>query len=301
MTTNLKTSILLFTTAMFVLVGCKKETYDFGEIIAPSSLSLTTQIQGVDAANPNGDGTGKVVITATSKNALSYKIYFGDGDSAMVPTGTYTKKYGTPGLNTYNVTVNAIGTGGAISTITKQITVQVNFDLPASIYNPLTNNGTSRIWVTEKEALGHFGVGPASNSFWPVWYAAAPNTREACAYDDEITFSRDAVGRVFMNVDNKGTSFSIGASTGFYGFSGGDGCYSINTGGTKQLTFMDATSGSTSASSTMIQFKVPGNGIINFGTGGVHYEIISISNTSLFLRNIGADGNAWYQKLKPKP
>lgn len=300
MTTNIKISILLFTTALFAMVGCKKETYEFGQIVAPSNLTLTTKIKGQDAANPYGDGSGVVLVTATAKDVLGYKFYFGNGDTAMAPTGVYTQKYGTPGINTYTITVNAIGTGGAISTISKQITVNTIFDLSPAIYNPLTNNGTSRVWVTEKEALGHFGVGPNS-SFWPDWYAASPNSREACAYDDEITFTRDAVGRIFMNVNNKGESFSIGAATSFYGFSGGDGCYAINTGGNKQLTFMDATSGSTSASSTMIQFKVPGNGIINFGTGGVTYEIIAISNTSMFLRNIGADGNAWYQKLKPKP
>jgi hypothetical protein len=104
-----------------------------------------------------------------------------------------------------------------------------------------------------------------------------------------------------MNVNNKGTSFSIGAATGFYGFSGADNCYPINTGGTKQLAFMAATSGSTPAVSTQIQFMVPGNGIINFGTGGTVYEILSITSTSMHLRNIGADGNSWYQKLKPKP
>ena len=64
---------------------------------------------------------------------------------------------------------------------------------------------------------------------------------------------------------------------------------------------MDATSGSTSAVSTMIQFMVPGNGIINFGTGGTTYEILSITDNSIHLRNIGIDGNSWYQKLKRKP
>ena len=133
------------------------------------------------------------------------------------------------------------------------------------------------------------------------WYAAGPNTREACAYDDEITFSKDALDRISMTIDNKGASMSIGAATGFYGFSGGDGCYAINTGGTKLLAFSAATSGYSSANSTQIQFKVPGNGIINFGTGGVSYEILSITPTTMLLRNIGADGNSWYQKLKVKP
>ena len=63
---------------------------------------------------------------------------------------------------------------------------------------------------------------------------------------------------------------------------------------------MDATSASTSANSTRIQFDVPGNGIINFGTGGTTYEILSISANNINLRNIGIDGNAWYQKLKAK-
>ena len=104
-----------------------------------------------------------------------------------------------------------------------------------------------------------------------------------------------------MTINNKGTSFSIGAATAFYGFSGGDGCYAINTGGTKQLAFMGATSASTPAQSSRIQFTVPGNGIVNFGTGGTTYEILSFSATELSLRNIGADGNSWYQILKVKP
>ncbi len=159
--------------------------------------------------------------------------------------------------------------------------------------------GSSKVWVTNKDVVGHFGVGP-NDQFAPIWYAATPNSREACAYDDEITFSKDANNNVFMSVDNKGDNFSIGAASAFYGFSGGDACYPINTGGNKKLAFMDATSASTSANSTRIQFTVPGNGIINFGTGGTTYEILAISNTSISLRNIGADGNAWYQILKNK-
>ena len=97
-----------------------------------------------------------------------------------------------------------------------------------------------------------------------------------------------------------GQSFVIGAATSFYGQSGGDGCYGIALNGARQLTFMNATSGSTTANSTGIQFMVPGNGLLNFGTGGNTYEILSISSTTISLRNIGIDGNAWYQKLKVK-
>lgn len=63
---------------------------------------------------------------------------------------------------------------------------------------------------------------------------------------------------------------------------------------------MNATSASAAAISTRIQFVVPGKGIVNFGTGGNTYEILSISATRVQLRNIGIDGNAWYQILKVK-
>lgn len=299
MLTTIKKYTLFFLAALLVVGGCKKTDYSFGSIKTPTALTLTTAIQGVDASNPNGNGTGKVTITSTATDVLTYNIDFGDGQTQVVPTGTIVHKYNTPGTNSFTITVKAVGTGGAISTISKRITVFVAFEIPAAILSSLTGTGT-KVWVTDNDAPGHFGVGPSSE-FSPIWYAAPPNTREACAYDDEITFSRDAINRVSMNVNNKGTSFSIGASSTFYGFGGPDGCFPINTGGTKLLAFMDATSGSTAAVSTQIQFMVPGNGIINFGTGGTTYEILSITNTSMHLRNIGADGNSWYQKLKPKP
>lgn len=288
---------LLFT--VFAFSACKKAEYNIGDIVAPTNLVLTATVVGVDAANPFGNGTGKVNIVIKADNALTYKIDFGDGNAAqMVPSGVITYKYGAPGTAEYNITVNAIGTAGSTSTITKKVKVFVNFTIPAAILANLTG-GSSKVWQTDHDAPGHFGVGP-NTEFSPIWYAATPNSREACAYDDDITFSKDANDVVSMSIDNKGASFSIGAATGFYGFAGGDGCYGISTGGVRRLTFMDATTASTPAQSTRIQFTVPGNGIINFGTGGTTYEILSLTATQINLRNIGADGNAWYQKLIKK-
>jgi hypothetical protein len=296
---NISSFIVLMLAAFIVLPGCKKEEYSFGSFKTPVNLTLTAAIAGVDAANPNGNGSGNVLISTASDGEISYRIDYGDGITEMVPAGVVTHKYANPGINDYTITVNAIGTGGVTSTISKTITVFVDFKIPADMLAAITN-GSSRIWVTDRTAVGHFGVGPV-DAFFPIWYEAGPDTREACAYDDEITFSKDALDKVSMTINNKGASFSIGAATGVYGFSGGDGCYAVNTGGTRLLTFSAATSASTAAQSTRIQFKVPGNGIINFGTGGVVYEILSFTSTTMNLRNIGADGNSWYQKLKVKP
>lgn len=304
MITNIK-SITFVLLAMLIGFGsCTKEKYSFGDIITPTGLVLTTTVAGVDASNPNGNGSGTVVVTTSATNAITYKIDFGDGNYKMVSTGAISYKYTNPGTAEYTITVNAVGTAGTTSTISKKIKVFVAFVIPTNIVDALAGSG-SKVWMTAKETPGHFGVGPSSGDtpahmFTPFWYAAAPNERDPLAYDDEITFSKDANNNISINVDNKGMTFMIGAATSFYGFSGGDGTYALNTGGTKKLTFMDATSSSTPDLSTRIQFVVPGNGIVNFGTGGTTYEILKISATNVTLRNIGADGNAWYQILKAK-
>lgn len=287
---------------LFLLASCKKEEYSFGELKTPTNLTLNTVIAGVDGSNPNGNGTGSVQINTKADKALTYKIDYGDGTSGMVPSGIITHKYSSPGTNNYTITVNAIGTGGVITTTSKVVRVFVAFEIPVDMLAALTGTGaiTSKVWVTDKEAPGHFGVGPA-DAFNSIWYAAGPNSREACAYDDEITFSRDALKRISMTIDSKGSSFSTGAATGFYGMAGGDGCYAISTGGTRLLAFMGATSASTAAQSTRVQFVVPGNGIVNFGTGGTTYEILEFTATTMHIRNIGTDTNSWYQKLKVKP
>jgi hypothetical protein len=281
-----------------IMSSCTKEDYSFGEIVAPTNLTMSSAITGAGTGSPNGDGSGTVNFVATADQVLSYKFLFGDGDSLITQNGTVTHRYRIPGVNTYNVVVTAIGSGGALSTFSQSITVFVAFEIPANIMTAMTNN-SSRVWITDRDANGHFGVGP-NDQFEPIWYAAAPNTREACAYDDEITFTQSGAN-ITMSVNSQGTSFSIGAATGFYGMSGPDGCYAINTSGVKTLVFMDATSTSTPAQSTRIQFMVPGNGHLNFGTGGTTYEILSVTATSMHVRNIGIDGNAWYQKLRPRP
>ncbi|ULQ55228.1 PKD domain-containing protein [Flavihumibacter rivuli] len=282
------------------LTSCEKTEYSFGEIKAPTELALNTVVEGANTNSPDGNGSGNVAITATSNNAINYRIDFGDGTVQMVPSGKVSYKYKTPGTKEYTITVNAVGTGGVMSTISKKVKVFVAFEIPTAILQALTN-GSSKTWVTDKMATGHIGVGPVS-SFEPIWYQAAPNEKDyaGCLYDDEITFTKDANNNVTMVLDNKGSSFVQAASVGYYGFSGPEACYDINTSGSKALGFGNASSGSSSAQSTGIQFTVPGDGIINFATGNNTYEILSITETTMHLRNIGVDGNAWYQKLKVK-
>ncbi|HLO82463.1 MAG TPA: PKD domain-containing protein [Chitinophagaceae bacterium] len=290
--------ILLMIVAGFY--SCDKAEYNFGEITAPSDLALTTAIAGADAANPNGNGTGIVNISTVGSKVITYKVDFGDGTIQMVPSGAIQYKYKKPGINEYMITVSAVGTGGVVSNISKKIKVFVAFEIPGEIVANLTG-GTSKVWVMAREADAHFGVGPG-DAFAPIWYAAGPNARDGEGmYDDEITFAKLANNQVSINVDNKGQTYILGAAVSYYGFSGAEGQYPLVTGGVKTLAFSDASSGSTPAVSTRIEFAVPGNGIVCVGIGSVSYEILSLTETALHLRTIGKDGNSWYQKFIKKP
>jgi hypothetical protein len=303
---NLYKIIGLFSLLVILsITGCKKEEYSFGAMKTPSDLALTTTVVGLDNANPTGNGTGAVSINMTATNAITYNVDFGDGNIALVPSGKITYKYTTPGVKKYTITANAIGTGGIISTISKSVTVFVAFEIPTTILTNLTGSG-SKVWVADKDAPGHFGVGPgpsqgANETFFPSWYAAGPNDRVADGtYDDEVTFSKDANNNVSINLDNKGNTFVLKDALSYYGLTGAEGQFPIATLGVKRLSFMNATSNSTAAISTRIQFSVPGNGLVMVGAGSNMYEIISITSTTMTLRTIGADGNAWYQMFKVK-
>jgi hypothetical protein len=294
---NIKALITICLAAIIIVIGCKKQEYSFGKIITPTDLTLSTVIEGVDAANPAGAGSGNVTIKTSATGAISYKIDFGDGTTKIVSGGDVLHKYGNPGTNDYTIVISAIGTGGVTTTTTKKITVFVAFEIPEEMMQNLTN-GSSQTWVIARLTPGHVGVGPA-DGYTSSYYSAEPNQRAECLYDDEITLTKDGK-TINMTVNNKGQSFFIAGATAFYGKSGGDNCYDLDVTGTRKLTFMDATSGSTSANSTRIQFTVPGNGLIAFGTGGSTYEILELTATTITLRNIGIDGLAWYQKFKVK-
>jgi hypothetical protein len=303
MKTIVKSLTLFAIVCLTLLSACKKEEYSFGELKNPSELALTTTLQGAATATPTGDGSGNVSITLAASNVINFKVDFGDGQIQIVSPGTLVHQYATPGTNEYTITVTANGTGGAVSTFSKKITVFRLFDIPAAIMTGLTG-GTSKIWIADKAAWGHIGVGPAT-SFYPEWYGATANSRTAAEYDDELTFTKTGSNSISLVLDNKGNTFiipdyAIGTTGVLYYPTLAGGINTLNTTGAKALAFTDATSNTTSANSTRIKFTVPGHGLLSWGVGTNTYEILAITSTTLSVRSIGADGNAWYQKFKVK-
>lgn len=295
--------IIAIISVSFSLFSCKKAEYSLGSIAAPSNLSMTVNVAGYNSVDTGGNGSGSVTIHVASKNALQYRVDFGDSSTFSLQTFTSDSlvyKYHSNGTFDYTISLIAIGTGGATSSLSQKVHINVVYQLDSSIVEKLTSN-SSKTWVIDKSSTGHVGVGPVT-TFTPDYYAATPNSRSDCLYDDEVTFQLGTGNNIYMTLDNKGQSFIINAATAFYGqgTNAGDNCYTIDPGGKKLLGFSDATSASTADISTRKQFSVSGYGLVAFGTGGTTYEILSLTDATMQLRNIGADGLAWYQKLKIK-
>nr|WP_315210871.1 hypothetical protein [uncultured Flavobacterium sp.] len=315
MKTNIKYILGLFIVAL-TFISCNEEEYSLGELSAPANVVINTELVGVDATHPNGDGSGSVKITVTGDNALSYKIDYDANtplDLVYLPTGMTTKKYTSVGVNTYRITVVAYGKGGSSTNVTKDVTVRSDFTVAPEIVTALTNNA-SKTWVVDKSVAGHLGVGPWNvASIRPEWWAGGVNEKVAsanCFYTATFTFAKVASsGTYSLQVATPDGAFTkTGSLTTLPGIpgSGDEGCYNYG-GGTSAFSFIPASSGApvviTNAdNSTSTQTSILLSGVDTFiGYGAVQkeYEILVITPTYLYVRVQGTEtGNAWYLKLK---
>ena len=299
-----------FAFALLLLIGsCKKTEYSMGSLVAPTEVTINTQLVGQDASHPNGDGSGDVNITLTGKNVLSYNVDYDANDGinlVFLPNGKTTKKYTKLGLNTYRITAVAYGPGGTATTVTKDIQVQSNFTPDATIVSNLTGTG-SKSWSVDKSIPGHFGVGPwSATSVTPEWWSAGINEKVSCCncfYTATFTFSKVSSGYTLAVATPDGAFTKTGSlAGGLPGIpsTGAEACYSY-AGGTSTFSFVPSSSGiSASTPSTKTAIQLDGvNTFIGYGAVLKEYEILSITATSLYLRVQGTEtGNAWYIKLK---
>lgn len=305
MRTKFKLILFLFPVLSMCFLSCEKEEYSLGDLKAPSELTITTTIAGQNAQNPNGDGSGDVTITASAKDALAFKIDFGNTPNPnFVPLekGTVTKKYTSLGTNTYNITVIAYGAGGTSTIASKTITVKSDFQPAAALVNNLTNNA-SKTWVVDKSVFGHFGVGPWDNRE-PIWWQAGVNEKVGCCncfYTSTFTFIKSG-SNFSLQVDNPDGAFTkTGSLTNLPGIpaSGDEGCYAYS-GGSNSFAFIPTSATNSTSTNTII--KLGGKDIyIGYGSLLDEYEILSIDANVMKLRVQGTEtGNAWYLTMIPK-
>ena len=191
-------NILVFFSLTIALIGCQEDDYSFGEIIAPSNIQISSEIVGVDEANPNGDGSGVVNFTASADNAVAYK-YIVNGAETLSLSGSETINFSTIGLNEYTVLVVASGTAGVTSSKSVEIEVLSTYEAPEDLiaklygYDAAAPDAASvQTWKIQSAKPGHFGLGPVGGTTPVEWYGAGADEKSGVGmYDDRFTFSSD--------------------------------------------------------------------------------------------------------------
>ena len=299
---------------LLVLFACKEEEYSLGELTAPQNLVINTDIVGQSAANPDGDGTGVVNITAVADKAIAYKVAYAlvsdvtaNPDLENMPGGKVTKKFTDLGTNLYRITVVAYGAGGSSTTATKDITVKSVYNAPEQLVTDLTAN-SSKTWKIDGSVAGHMGVGPwDATSVSPSWWSAAPNEKAGCCpcfYSARFTFNKTGNSSYTLKMDTPDGVFTkTGSLTTLPGIpsSGDEGCYPYAATSTSSFAFVGSGSGVTPESSTTTSIVLNGNNTtIGYGAVQKEFEILEINANYMHLRVRGTEtGNAWYLKLIP--
>jgi len=277
--------------------GCEEDNYKLGELITPSNLEITYEVVGVDAQNPYGDGSGAVNFKATASDYITFNFQFGDGkDGKIKQDGKITHVFSKNGVNNYNVTVLAVGTGGITTSKTIQVKVYSSFTDDEAVM--FLTGGTSKTWYWAADQPGHTGLGPNfedPGKTYAAWYNAAPFEKE-CMYGAEFVFTKTSDGMTFEQ--KAGPAFIPGTYAGKIGV-GPDACYGQDVVpsiyGVKNVSFSPSSSIATEAGGyrgTTMSFS--DGGFMCWWVGKSTYEIIEVTNNLLKVR-VEEDGTyAWY-------
>ena len=313
---NIKNIYIVLFSMTIAFLGCQEKEYEFGDIIAPSSIVINAEIIGQDVNDPdlaNGDGSGIVNFTVSADNASSYVYYF-NGVASASPSGIFSKRFSKVGTNIYTVVVKANGTAGVSTTKSMDIEVYSSFtDIEAENFLSGANIGDSKKWYWQADVDVHVGLGPVTEDYgggefaYEAWWNGikAWDSEKACMYDNEFVFTRTEDGITFEQT--VGPSFVPGTYAGSLGVAG-DICHDETVAtsmfGLKQVSFGPSTSKAAIEGSydnedyRRTSFEISDNGFMGWLVGSSTYDIISISNDELFVRIIEAgDGFAWYHRF----
>ncbi len=291
-------NILVILIGMLVIFGsCQKDEYELRELKTPVNVELTYEIVGVDNDNPYGDGSGLVNFIASADNEITFNYMFGDGkDNKIAPDGTISHQFSKTGVNTYDVTVIAVGTGGISSSKTVQVEVFSSFTDDEAL--EFLTGGASKTWYWAADQPGHTGLGPNfedAGKTYAAWYNAAPFEKE-CMYDAEFVFTKTGDGLTFEQT--AGSAFIPGTYAGKIGVEG-DVCHGEDVVpsiyGVKNVSFSPSASIATvdgGYRGTTMSFS--DGGFMCWYVGTSEYEIIQVTDNLLKVRVAEDNTYAWY-------
>lgn len=293
-----------------LLVGCTEEKYTLGDLKSPTDIAINAEIVGQSTENPNGDGSGMVNFTFSGNNVISYKVDFGDGPAPSIVPKTTSKRFSKVGIQTYRVTLTAIGTGGITSTVSKDVTVYYAYEVTPDIVTKLTGDSPEgKKWVVDKDAYGHMGNGPGpgrtdgnEETFEPTWWQTEPNSKTSSGmYNDVYVFTNTKQFTHITGGDLYGLKDMFARDF--------DPATPVSQVWEREwkLTYQDYTESfdydgepATDDQPERVYIVFERLGFLGFFGGPHKYMILELTDTHMFVRctTPGTNESAWYIKLK---
>ena len=242
------------------------------------SLTITGQIEGNYDSITVQDGAGNVLVDAYTP---------ADTATDIIDLETITSEDGT--IVVYIISDSSVDGSTFADPIYFSLAC-ANTELAAFL--------ASGPWRSEAEMEGHIGVGPNGNNNSEWWNAAPWDKWQTGLYDDRWLFDN---GAVFVDTGDDGAIFGKKPEIDV-AFPAGDPDTAVNANNEYDYYIQDDytdtfTLSATGAEVETVTFATIGN--IGFYTSlpGQEFQILERTETTMYVRNVGSETNAWYNKL----
>jgi hypothetical protein len=284
---------------VFLAFGCQEDDIEFGDVVTPSNLTVTVNVAS--------DQTGNVTVKPNAENALNFHVYFQAGTDAVVISNDEEAsfRYTRDGQYTQEIVVTAFGTGGASSTKSVIVDLDVRLIIEEGVLLNIAGPANEeKRWVWDSSNAGHFGVGDPAETF-PNFFSAGANQLDPCMYDDVLTFSHDGENNYRFQLETTDATFMNWAEIKRF-FPDAepqifvDECRNIDDQIDLDTSFVivDDIEGNPTLTVT--------NSTMSYWSGAEEYQILELTADKLVIRGIQdpfdppGDKLAWYHTFVPE-
>ena len=250
--------------------------------------------------NNGGDGT-VLSVTVTGQTETNYDdliITDGAGNVLYSASGDHTGQVITSADGVINIAIDSDssyapgsdGNGnGTVMTFDATCAPGQNDELVA-----LLESGS---WRSDAETAGHIGVGPSGSTNAEWWNANPWDKWETGLYDDRWSF---ADGVLTVDTGDDGAIFGKKAEIDAafpdntpYDADNGDNEYLYYV----QDDYSDTFAVSASGAPETVTFATNGNVGFFTSVAGQEFQVLTRTDITMYVRNVGSEGNAWYNRL----
>jgi hypothetical protein len=295
----MKGNYIIYAVLLLFMGSCQDDDNVFGPVQAPTNLTIS-----IEVAN---DQTGNVSVTPSAEKAINFHIIFVEGEDPVVINNgeTAAYRYTQSGQYSQVITVIAYGTGGASSSQSVQIDLDVRLIINPEVLASIAGQaGQGKRWVWDSSNAGHFGVGDPMQNF-PDFFSATPNQLDPCLYDDVLVFSHDGQDNYSFQLETQSATyinwaeikrfFPDAAPQQFV-----DECREIDDQIETDTNFVILEDNSGRLTLTV------NNSTMSYWSGATSYEITELTDNKLVVRGIQdpfdppGDMLAWYHTFVPE-